>query len=265
MQRDKFKDAGFLSRQTKLERHNVRTGSEAFFNLADDLNFLMMQTARAATNTTQGHNWTKETVAVRLLLRTIEAFQSVILLSERGIVSPARTLVRTIVENSLCAAALLEKPDEIIKLLREDAEASRRRQAIFINDHQLGDSPETKKKIREAIQTMERKPGIKWNTVAQMSAINLQYLNYLHLSDSAVHTSATSLDRYIARSPEGDGWSYRFGPGLPEDIAKNLHGAMLAAVPVMIVVTKIMGDNISNSAIASLTERFRILQTQMEE
>ena len=71
-------------------------------------------------NATKGHNWSQQAVAVRLLLRTSESLQAVILHSERRMVSPARALVRTIVEDSFCAAALLDEPDKVIGMLRDD-------------------------------------------------------------------------------------------------------------------------------------------------
>ncbi|MBB5374529.1 hypothetical protein HNP71_002804 [Acidocella aromatica] len=257
-----FEEAGFLSRQAKRSIHDLRAGSRVSFDLAYDLNELMMRTALAAMNAAQGHNWTQQTVAVRLLLRTSESFQGVILLSERGMVSPARALVRMIVEDSLCAAALLEKPDEVIRMLRDDAETSRRGQAAFISEQQLGDDPAMLAKLRAAVETMEKKNSrIDWKKMAKISTMLPQYLNYQRLSDGAVHTSASSLDRHIVRDPEGNGWTYRIGPGEPGDIDATLHRGILAAIPVALVVTQVVPDSRTNAALVALESRFLALPT----
>ena len=157
--REGFKEAGFLSRQAKLERHFIENNSREWFELSCDLNALMLRIADLAISNGQGHNWTPRAVAIRLLLRTSETFQGIILLLERGMVSPATALARTIVENSFCAAALLKQPNEVIKMLREDSEHSRKQQRKFIYENQLGDDSSMLPKLKEAIDSMEKNLG----------------------------------------------------------------------------------------------------------
>ena len=79
-----FGKAGFLSREARRGRHDVRAANRAWFELAHDLNSVLVGTASTAANAVEGHNWSRETVAVRLLMRTTTTFQAVVLLSERG-------------------------------------------------------------------------------------------------------------------------------------------------------------------------------------
>lgn len=256
-----FGEAGFLSRRVKRGIHGIRAANRAWFELAYDVNTVLMRTAMTGMGATKGHNWSQEAVAVRLLLRTSSSFQGVILLTERGMVSPARALVRTIVEDSLCAAALLDKPDEVIRMLKDDFEASRRGQANFISEQQLGNDPAMLAKLQASIQAMDKKPRINWKEMAKLSTMLPQYLNYQRLSDGALHTSASSLEQYVARNPEKEGWVFRIGPGEPGDIAATLHRAVLAAMPVGIVVTQVVPDVTSNVALAALGDRFQALPT----
>jgi hypothetical protein len=256
-----FEEAGFLSRRAKRGIHEMRAANRPWFDLAYDVNTALMTIATRAMDVAKGHNWSQEAVAVRLLLRTSQSFQGAILLSERGMVSPARALVRTIVEDSFCAAALVDKPDEIIQMLRDDSDASRRGQATFISEQQLGDDPAVLAKLQAAIQAMDKKPRINWREMAKRGPMLPQYLNYQRLSDGAVHTSAASLDRHIARRPDKQGWAYRVGPGEPGDIAATLHRAVLAAMPVGIVVTQVVPDATGNAALAALGDRFQVLPT----
>ena len=220
-----------------------------------------MKTAMAGMTLATGHNWSKEAVAVRLLLRTATSLQGVVLMAERGMVSPARTLVRTIVEDSFCAAALLDRPNEVIRMLRDDHEASRRGQAAFIYEQGLGDDPDMLARLQETIAAMERKPRIIWKNMAGLGSLLRQYLNYQRLSDDSLHTSALSLDRHVARRPSGEGWDYRYAPGLPGEIASTLHRAGLAAVPVGIVVTQLIPETMCNPALKELADRFEGMPT----
>jgi hypothetical protein len=258
---EEFEEAGFLSRRAKRGVHEIRAANPAWFELAHAMNGVLVATATRAMDATKGHNWSQEAVAVRLLLRTLESFQAVILLSERGMVSPARALVRTIVEDSFCAAALLDEPEKVIKMLRDDSDASRRGQAMFISEQQLGNEPAMLAKLEAAIQAMDKKPRINWKDMAKLTSMLPQYLNYQRLSDGALHTSAASLDLHIARRPDRQGWAYRVGPGEPGDIAATLHRAVLAAMPVGIVVTQIVPDATGNAALAELGDRFQALPT----
>ena len=258
---DSFEGAGFLSCEARRARHGVRAANRAWFGFAHDLNAVLLAAASAAASAVQAHNWSREAVAVRLLLRTTTTFQAVVLLSERGMVAPARALVRTIVEDSLCAAALESKPDDVIKMLKEDWEHSRRGQAKFISDNQLGNDPAALATLQVAVATMNRKPRINWKEMAGLGSMLPQYLNYLRLSDGAVHTSASSLERHVVRHPEREGWAFSRDIGEPGDIAATLHRAVLAAMPVGIVATQIIPDPGSNVALAALGERFQRLPT----
>ncbi len=182
-----------------------------------------------------------------------------VLLSERAMVAPARALVRTVVEDSLCAAALESKPDDVIRMLKEDWEHSRRGQAKFASDHHLGDDPAALADLQDAVATMARKPRINWKEMAGLSSMLPQYLNYLLLSDGAVHTSASSLERHLARHPQREGWAFSRDVGEPDDVATTLHRLMLAAMPVGIAVTLIIPDPGSNAALVALAKRFRDL------
>ncbi len=257
---EEFEEAGFLSRRAKRGIHEMRAANRAWFDLAYDVNTALTAVATRAMDLARGHNWSQEAVAVRLLLRTTQSFQGAILLSERGMVSPARTLVRTIVEDSFCAAALVDKPGEVIQMLRDDSEASRRGQANFISEQQLGD-PAMLANLQAAIQAMDKKARINWREMAKRGPMLPQYLNYQRLSDGAVHTSAASLDRHIARRPDRQGWAYKMGPGEPGDIAATLHRAVLAAMPVGIVVTQVVPDATGNAALLALGDRFQALPT----
>lgn len=89
-------------------------------------------------------------------MRASGSLQGVILLLQRGMIVQGRMLVRSIIEDSFCAAALIREPDKVIKMLRDDAEASRRNQAKFISMEKLGDSPDELIRLDAAIEDMDK-------------------------------------------------------------------------------------------------------------
>lgn len=97
--------------------------------------------------------------------------------------------------------------------------------------------------------------------MAKLGHILPQFLNYQRLSDDSMHTSASSLNKHIAIAPGRAGWSYKMGPGDKCEIGATIHRAMLAVIPVGIVVTQIIPDAVNNAALQVLAERFRVLPT----
>lgn len=260
---DPFAEAGFLSQDTHT-REAIRGENCDWFQLANDVNAVLMRIIMAAADkhTASGSNWSKEAVALRLLMRSACSFQGAILLAERGMVAQARMIVRSIVEDSFFAAALLEKPDDVVQMLRADAEASRRSQAKFIVEHKLGTSPAALERLESAIAEMDAKARfVQYKEMAKLSSMLPQYLNYQRLSDDAVHTSATSLHKHVAVHSSGSGWSYRLGAAAKDDITATLHRAVLSVLPIGVVVTQLFSDTKNNADLAALSERFSTLPT----
>ena len=153
---DIFSDTGFLSTSIEAAIPHIRNEDPEWFQLAEDTNIVLMRVLVAASEKTTGTNWAKETVAVRLLMRASGSLQGVILLLQRGMIVQGWMLVGSIIEDSFCAAALIREPDKVIKMLRDDAEASRPNQAKFISMEKLGDSPDELIRLDAAIEDMDK-------------------------------------------------------------------------------------------------------------
>ena len=111
-----FLESGFLSTAVDDCRTIIRAENESWFNFAGAVNTALMRTVKRAMDdpAAPGSNWSKEALAVRLLMRSSGSFQGVILMAERGMVVQARTLIRSTLEDSFVAAALTTEPDKII-------------------------------------------------------------------------------------------------------------------------------------------------------
>jgi len=259
---DDFAEAGFLSQGIRDGIDAIREENEAWFDLCGDTNAVLMRLATTAmkTSAARGSSWSKEAVAVRLLMRSLGALQGVVMMAERGMVVQARTLVRSIIEDSFVAGALTTKPDEVIKMLKDGAEASRRYQATFIVAEGLGDNPKDRQRLEKVIDTMDGKARfLSPRKVAGLSSMLPQYLNYMRLSEDSAHPSATSLHKHVEVRDDGLGWSYRIGPARREDIEATLHRAVLAVLPVGMMVTHLMPDDAHNVTLQAIAERFQTL------
>lgn len=254
-----FEDAGFLSRAAWRDRHNIRAGNREWFQLDFDLNSILMKIISAAMRSNPGFNWDVQAVAIRLLMRTAVSFQGVIKLSELGMLSPARTLVRTIVEDSFCAAKLDKNPGDIIDKLIKESNFVRKKQADFILNRSLFENHDGIAEFKEAVSKMQKEKKIDWKAEAINGELWRQYLNYMRLSDDSVHTSALSLDRHLSRNDEGTCWSLKFQKGDDDEITATLHRAVLATVPIGIVVTNVLEDVQNNGSLRALCDRFQKL------
>lgn len=255
-----FAEQGFLSETVEQARPYFRIENPDWFRLADDTNAVLMRTAMSAMEQAKGPNWSREAVAVRLLLRASGTLQGIVLLTERGMAVQARMLVRSIIEDGFVAAALIDRPAEMIALLKKDAEASRRNQGKFIVAQQLGDSRTDRARLQRAVDALDHKAKtLKPKEVASMGSMLPDYLRYLRLSDDAVHPSAKALHKHVAVSEDGSRWNYKMGPADVADIAATLHGAVMAALPLGIVVTQLLPEAANNLALQTLGERFRAM------
>ncbi len=262
--REGFLDTGFLSDEVQEAAAGIRAENDAWFRLAEDTNVVLMRTMTASMDhpAAHGSNWSKEAVAVRLLMRSSGSFQGVILLAKRGMAVQARILVRSIIEDSFVAAALTTEPDKVIQMLKDGDEASRRFQGQFILAQGLGPSDMDRKKLEEAIDKMDDSTRfLNLKKVAGMSSMLPQYLNYMRLSSDAAHPSATSLQKHVAVRDDRAGWSYRLGPAAQDDVEATLHRAVLSVLPVAVVVNQFMPNPVNKAALEALGTRFHALPT----
>ncbi len=255
-----FEELGFLSEGIAGGIAGIRTENIAWFELAEDTNAALMRAAVAGVRMARTTNWSRETVAVRIAIRSCGTLQGVILLTERGMVAEGRMLARSLIENSFCMAALVDNAVAFLNMLRADSEASRRNQGKFIIAQKLGDSDVDRQKLQVAIDAIDKDAAIMSpKKVAALGPLLIQYLNYQGLSDDAGHVSASSLHRHVLPHPDGSGWDYRWLAGDQGENAATLHRTLLASLPIGIALTQILNDPNSNLAFQALAERFRVM------
>jgi hypothetical protein len=253
--RDGFAETDFLSVEITKSVPLLRAENQDWFRLSEDLNAVLMRTAINATATVHDPSISPRAVAVRMLLRSCGSLQGVVLLTERGMVTEGRTLARSLYEVAFCVAALIDRPDEFVGRLRDDAEASRKKQADFILAEKLLDDATKLEKLRAALKAMRKTQRMNMKSVAGLGALLNQYLAYQRLSDDSVHISIRSLHRHVLVDENRSGWNYQWCVGTREANAATLHHATLAGISIGIGITQLLGDTEGNSAFAGLAER----------
>ncbi len=252
-----FEDVGFLA--DNLGVGEIRSENANWFVLAEDLNAVLMALAKSAMNTVRTTSWDPKAVAVRLLLRCCSNLQGIILFTERGMAPEARTLVRSLLEGAFGLAALLNKPAEFIQMLKDDSEASRKRQATFLIKQNLVPLEADRLNIQAAIDAAGKVDTISPKKVAEMGPLGQQYLVYQRLSDDSAHVSARAVHRHLRANADRTGWSYVWGPASKDSNAATLHHAVLAGIPVGLAVTQMLANAEANAVLARLSERFEAM------
>lgn len=254
-----FEACGFLGNWIESNVGIIRTENAEWFQLAEDCNKALMSVALTAMELAKTNSMAPQAIAVRVLLRSCGTFQGVILLTERGMVSEGRTLVRNILESTFAIAALHDNPDKFIEILKEDYEASRRLQGKYILAERLVTKPANEAKLRDMVDSMGNEKHMSPKAIAALGPLTAQYLAYQRLSDDSAHISARSLDRHVMRDEEQFGWMYRWGPGSPEENATTLHEVILGVIHIGIGVTAILNDEKGNVEFAELASRFQLM------
>ena len=253
---------GFLSDASEADVAHLRAEHSEAFSLASDLNIVLQGACVRALHANHGATYDPEPLATRLALRAVQSFQATLLLTERAMIADAQTALRSLLEDTFCIAALQSDPPTFITMFKADAEAARRLQGQFIMAQNLlaSRSAEDRAQLAAVVDAIGSKARlISPKTVAGMGPLVRQYLLYQTLSNDAAHPSAASLWRHVTSAPEGDGWSYRWGPGLASEVAYTLRHTIATAIGFGIGFTQFIKDAEGQQAVSQLVPRLQAL------
>ncbi|MHB1098784.1 MAG: DUF5677 domain-containing protein [Burkholderiales bacterium] len=172
----------------------------------------------------------KQLLGKLLYLRTLQSFQGAILLAERGMITEARTLVRSCAESAIAlggAASIDDFPEQ----LQSAHDKHRRSLASYLNTYQ-GLTEDQRSVVDETTSSLNGKSlsPINWEYVAKKSGMELMYNGvYRALSGDSAHVTMLALDRLL----KDEGKKIHFGPtddDLPDTLSRaicSLLGALL--------------------------------------
>lgn len=253
-----FLDEGFLSTETESAIPEFRDANADLFQLAEDVNRLLMRIAHTAMDTAKTNLQSPESVAVRLVLRAAGTFQGAVLLAERGLVADARTLVRSCLEDAFALAALITDPKDFMSKYEDDFNGATKRQLKFVTEQQFGDAAQLKS-LTEKYNNTPKGSSLTPSDLAKRSPLDIQYLMYQRLSNDSAHPSATSLAHHAYRHPGKAGWCYSWQVADEETNAATLHVAIQAILPVAVGIVDFLKLKSFDGTFEPILERLEAL------
>lgn len=256
-----FEQRGFLSDELVANIPTVRDQNADLFQIAEEVNVLQMRVALEAAELARTNLQSPEAVAVRLLLRACGTFQSIVILTERGIVADARTLARSILEDAFAVAALVTDPVGFMAKYLEDTNEALRRQIIFITKQNLSDA-EVLEKLKEKLRSSSSGDTLNLKALALMGPLAKQYLSYQRLSNDSAHPSATALSHHVYKEPGASGWIYTWQIADEDTNAATLHTALQGALATAIGVVELLSIRTFDGAFDPILKQLQALPTK---
>lgn len=260
-----FFGEGFMSPDINETIAIITSENEEWFTFLRDINRLLQAIVVSGFQKHHGRTMDLEVLAMLTAMRSLSNFQSAFINLERGMIVEARILIRCLFENAFCMGALAETPEKFIPLLYKDNVAAKRGQAKALKQGSYSLDQDVATAMDE-ILAGDKGRHLNWQEVSEMSSLRNQYLFHKHLSDDAMHYSASSLKRYIISNKETNSWSgYKFGPGKKAEVALAANLSASAALGILIGFLQATKDSSHDKEANELLDRFGSLSSLKPE
>lgn len=214
---------GYLSKQITqwIEKH--RSENSEWFELCEDINRFSHSTMFTMTI----HNkHLPEIIAASLYIRAMSNFQGIILMSERGMINEAKSLLRCLIECEFAIVAIDKDKDIVQQFVLED-QLQRRDYLKAYKRNKKSSIPHPKdapslKEIDDLLQDIENQ--IEKNNIKKLSKRDLaKKANLVTTYDSAykvlsgtIHVNARDLEQYLEINEAGEIKQLLWGPDVKE-------------------------------------------------
>lgn len=257
-----FGTHGFLANDIQNTIDLVTSENTEWFALLRDINQLLQKIVTSGFEKHHGTTMDVKVLTMFSALRSLSNYQSAIMNLERGMVVEARIMARCLYENSFCIGALVDNPDKFIPLLRHDNIAAKRGQAVALKEGSYSLTADVEAAMDERISG-DKGRHLKWKDIAEMSSLSNNYLMYKHLSDDAMHYSASSLKRYIISDKDTNTWSgYSYGPGTQDEVFRAANFCASPTLAIMVGFLEATDDQTYDEEVSLLLDRFSSITTK---
>jgi Family of unknown function (DUF5677) len=225
---------GFLSANMAVSTAKIRRDFAAWFAVAEGFNALAMRVlpnAKAATDNNQ------QVVAAALYGRVLTSFQAAVILSERGLIADARTVVRAAAETAIVLSAVAKDAAVCDLLIDRHVWHHVKIRKAWLRDPQAtaqitpAEAAAVKETIADAEAQFPQSKTLKADPVqiaalAEKAGVMALYNTvYRSTSGDAAHTSLDALNRHIRVDANGDIAGMKFGPS-GDDLPATLSDAI---------------------------------------
>lgn len=248
-----FKFEGFLDANQSSWIEKTRVTHKPWFDLADRLN----REGMALLHVVEPSKYsTKELTASLLYGRALQAFQGSILLSERGMITEARTLVRSCAESAIALGGVATKEGFVDELFEDYDKHCLCIANVILDDidcrqNLTREQIEGWSKLANELKTKYRpkKPkGIKWAMIAgKVGMTNLYITVYRIISGDAAHVAVAALHNHIKADAENNIECLTFSPS-----TTNLDDTLSKGIWAMLSAMEAFGHTFERKDIASI-------------
>ena len=168
-------------------------------------------------------------LAMRMIYRTLSAFQGSLILYRRGMIAEGDTLARNVYEAGFWLGFIQREGDAAVRAFLNDERKSQKSRATYYLDQFENGSYTRNAEIEEQlrVQVAELKSkiansdNVSVKMAAERSGLYGYYDAYKHLSASSAHNSLNSLHRYLRSNPDGTYDGHIIGPD-PDSLSEAL-------------------------------------------
>ena len=201
-----FETYGYLSDEIDGFRTVVRTKApyKQWFDFAQELNLFGSEAIRA-------HKFdqsdTQQMTISALFIRTHQSLQAAMVLSERGMIADARTVLRTLVESAIAQIALAADAGVVDQLVAAHHKHQLTTCRELLADRKYLEQllPEQIAQLQTTVAELELLKGvpgkdprqINWADLAKTHCPELYLLLYRPLSADGVHTTVDAINRHL--------------------------------------------------------------------
>jgi hypothetical protein len=239
-----FNINGFLSPDLKGWTDSARSDHKVWFDLAEELNRACMEVLLSAKPLQTSE---KQLVASLIFGRSLQSFQGVILLAERGMMADARTLVRSCAESAIalgCASVDDDFLDDLIasNVKHRKTVADKILSSSEILNHLEQEQTDKLKQLRDDLKDI-RSDSMRWEQAAQKAGFSVLYDTvYRATSGDAAHVTIDALNRHLKTDFDQNITGLSFQPKA-KDLNDTLSCAISALLHSLYALGKSLGRN----------------------
>jgi Family of unknown function (DUF5677) len=213
---------GFLSSEVSISIERIKRQFAPWFRVAARFNSLGMRLLPCLKPETTNN---QQLLVAAAFGRTLTSFQSALLLTERGLLADARTVIRSAAETAIFMAALAKDTSVGDILIKRHFYHHRKLRAAWLDDPQATAemTPELIAAVAESIADIDknypnlrRDPLILGNLAGDGALIGLYNAVYRVASGDAAHISIDALNRHVRADAGANIQGLRFGPDISD-------------------------------------------------
>jgi hypothetical protein len=262
-----FNDEGFLTLDLVEWMATTRVQFKEWFDLVDSFNRGAIKILLAIKPSLSKN---QELVAASLYRRAIQSFEGAVLMTERGMIADARSLVRSCAETAIAiwGVAIDEK---FVDALIEAHQSHRLRHAnALLKDPESCQElkPEQVSNLQQVVAEVTRQyqpprpQSIIWDQVAKRAKIVALYDTiYRMTSGDAAHATVLALDRHVEPDGRGKIGQLTFRPET-RDLAQTLSFATNALLHAMVAIARVFPQEEIEGTVKSCMDQWQAMHPE---